>query len=92
MKEYLKRICDNILQRKLSSKGAVLIEGAKWCGKTTTASMQAKSILYMQDPDNIRQNLELAEIKPLKLLEGETPRLIDEWHMDLSKLNWVEKH
>ena len=44
MKEYLKKICDNILQRKLSSKGAVLIEGAKWCGKTTTASMQAKSI------------------------------------------------
>lgn len=81
MKKYLKRICDNILQRKLSSKGAVLIEGAKWCGKTTTASMQAKSILYMQDPDNIRQNLELAEIKPSKLLEGETPRLIDEWHM-----------
>lgn len=54
--------------------------------------MQAKNILYMQNPDNIRQNLELAEIKPSKLLEGETPRLIDEWHMDLSKLNWVEKH
>ena len=81
MEKYLKRICDNILHKKLSSKGAVLIEGAKWCGKTTTATMQAKSILYMQDPDNIRQNLELSEIKPSKLLEGDTPRLIDEWHI-----------
>lgn len=81
MDKYLKRICDNILQKKLNSKGAVLIEGAKWCGKTTTASMQANSILYMQDPDKINQNLELAEIKPSKLLEGITPRLIDEWHI-----------
>lgn len=70
MEKYLKRICDDILHKKLSSKGAVLIEGAKWCGKTTTATMQSKSILYMQDPDNIRQNLELAEIKPSNYLKA----------------------
>ena len=81
MEKYLKRVADKILQKKLLSKGAVLIEGAKWCGKTTTASMQAKSILYMQEPNKVKQNLELAEIKPSKLLEGEVPRLIDEWHM-----------
>lgn len=66
---------------KLESKGAVLIEGAKWCGKTTTASQLAKSILYMQDPEKVRQNIELAELKPSKLLEGDAPRLIDEWQL-----------
>ena len=69
------------MREKLESKGAVLIEGAKWCGKTTTASQLAKSILYMQDPEKVRQNIELAELKPSKLLEGEAPRLIDEWQL-----------
>ena len=69
------------MREKLESKGAVLIEGAKWCGKTTTASQLAKSILYMQDPEKVRQNIELAELKPSKLLEGDTPRLIDEWQL-----------
>ena len=81
MKQYKTRIVDRILREKLESKGAVLIEGAKWCGKTTTASQLAKSILYMQDPEKVRQNIELAELKPSKLLEGDAPRLIDEWQL-----------
>ena len=81
MKQYKTRIVDRILRGKLESKGAVLIEGAKWCGKTTTASQLAKSILYMQDPEKVRQNIELAELKPSKLLEGDAPRLIDEWQL-----------
>lgn len=81
MIEYKKRIVDKILQEKLESKGAVLIEGAKWCGKTTTASQFAKSILYMQDPEKVERNLELAQIKPSVLLEGKVPHLIDEWQM-----------
>lgn len=78
---YYKRIIDEILKNKLEAKGAVLIEGPKWCGKTTSASVVAKSILYMQEPDKVKQNLELAEINPSLLLAGETPRLIDEWQM-----------
>lgn len=81
MKQYKARIIDRLLREKLESKGAVLIEGAKWCGKTTTASQQAKSILYMQNPEKVRQNIELSELKPSKLLEGETPHLIDEWQL-----------
>ena len=81
MKRYRNRIADDILDRKLRAKGAVLIEGAKWCGKTTTASQIAKSILYMQDPARKRQYLELSEIDPARLLSGETPRLIDEWQL-----------
>ena len=56
MKKYKKRIADKILQKKLNAKGAVLIEGAKWCGKTTTASQIAKSILSMQNPEEKEQN------------------------------------
>ena len=78
MGAYKARIADKVLKEKLKAKGAVLIEGAKWCGKTTTASQVAKSILYMQEPHKVKQNLELAELKPSKLLEGEIPRLIDE--------------
>lgn len=81
MKKYKKRIADLVLAGKLRAKGAVLVEGAKWCGKTTTAEQIAKSVLYMQDPASERQNLELAEINPSRLLNGETPRLIDEWQM-----------
>lgn len=81
MKRYRNRIADGILDRKLRAKGAVLIEGAKWCGKTTTASQIAKSILYMQDSARKRQYLELSEIDPARLLSGETPRLIDEWQL-----------
>ena len=81
MGAYKARIADKVLKENLKAKGAVLIEGAKWCGKTTTASQVAKSILYMQEPHKVKQNLELAELKPSKLLEGETPRLIDEWQI-----------
>ena len=81
MKEYKQRITDKILEKKLKGKGAVLIQGPKWCGKTTTAEQQAKSILYMANPEDKEQNLSLAELNPGLLLTGETPRLIDEWQM-----------
>lgn len=81
MKEYKKRIADTILKRKLEGKGAVLIEGPKWCGKTTTAEQIAKSFLYMSNPKNKNQNILLAEIDPKRLLSGPTPRLIDEWQI-----------
>ena len=81
MKEYKERIADKSLKRRLQGKGAVLIEGPKWCGKTTTAEQLAESILYMDDPESIHQNLTLAEIDPKRLLNGETPRLIDEWQL-----------
>ena len=81
MKVYRKRIADQLLARKLASKGAVLIEGPKWCGKTTTAEQAAKSILYMSDPENEKQNLLMADINPKALLEGTAPRLIDEWQI-----------
>ncbi len=79
--KYKKRIADDILRRKLEGKGAVLIEGPKWCGKTTTAEQIARSILYMDNPEKKTQNLTLADITPGKLLKGETPRLIDEWQL-----------
>ena len=78
---YLSRLCDQELQMALQSSGAVLIEGAKWCGKTRTASYAAKSILYMQDPDNTVSYQAMADTKPSLLLKGKTPRLIDEWQM-----------
>lgn len=81
MKEYKKRIADKILEKKLKGKGAVLIEGAKWCGKTTTAEQIAKSILYMARPEDKDQNITLADINPSLLLAGEVPRLIDEWQL-----------
>ncbi len=81
MKYYRKRIADDILKRKLEGKGAVLIEGPKWCGKTTTAEQQAASILYMDDPEKKEQNIAMSEISPKRLLIGATPRLIDEWQL-----------
>ena len=81
MKEYRKRIADDILARKLEGKGAVLIEGSKWCGKTTTAEQIAASILYMDDPEKKEQNISMSELNPKRLLKGETPRLIDEWQL-----------
>ena len=78
---YRKRVADSLLADKLDAMGAVLIEGPKACGKTTPAEQQAKSILYMDDPDNIAQNMQLAETNVKLLLRGETPRLIDEWQI-----------
>ena len=81
MKTYRKRVADSILLRKLEGKGAVLIEGAKWCGKTTTAEQVASSILYMDDPEKKEQYLRLSELNPKLLLTGSSPRLIDEWQI-----------
>ena len=81
MSDYKKRIADSILLEKLQGKGAVLIEGPKWCGKTTTAEQVAKSVLYMADPRSFQQNMMLADTNPDYLLKGATPRLIDEWQL-----------
>lgn len=78
---YRPRIADRLLADKLESKGAVLIRGPKWCGKTTTAEQIAGSVLYMSNPRSRKSNLELAELDPQMLLQGETPRLIDEWQI-----------
>lgn len=81
MKKYKPRITDALIERKLKGKGAILIEGPKWCGKTTTAEQFAKSILYMSKPEDVQSNLMMAEIDPSKLLKGAPPRLIDEWQI-----------
>ena len=81
MARYKPRVIDEAIANRLRNKGAVLIEGAKWCGKTTTCEQHAASILYMSDPDRVKQNLQLADISPRSLLQGDTPRLIDEWQM-----------
>ena len=79
MVKYKHRIADRILERKVLGKGAVLIEGPKWCGKTTTAKQLSKSILDLGDSSVLMQSSQLIEISPKALLEGKTPRLIDEW-------------
>lgn len=80
-KEYKKRIADKLLDERLEEVGAVLIEGPKWCGKTTTAEQKAKSALYMADPEKQKQYLQLASLKIRMLLSGDTPRLLDEWQL-----------
>ncbi len=80
-KDYLSRLCDAELQESLQAAGAVLIEGAKWCGKTRSASNASRSVLYMQEPDSAIANKALADTKPSLLLKGDTPRLIDEWQV-----------
>lgn len=79
MKEYLPRIADDLLADMLEAMGAVLVEGPKACGKTTTAEQKARSVIYMNDPDRKKQYRQMAETNISLLLEGETPRLIDEW-------------
>lgn len=79
--EYRQRVVDRVLKRKLEGKGAILIEGAKWCGKTSTGEHAASSVLYMSDPKEVEQNLHLAAINPEVLLRGARPRLIDEWQL-----------
>ena len=79
MAKYKQRIADRILERKVLGKGAVLIEGPKWCGKTTTAKQLAKSVLDLGDSAVLKQSSGLIEISPKTLLDGDTPRLIDEW-------------
>ncbi|MBR4901044.1 MAG: ATP-binding protein [Victivallales bacterium] len=77
--KYLKRTIDKQLKTYLDVFGAILIEGPKWCGKTTTAEQISKSVIKLQDPDMREEYLTAADVKPSLLLEGETPRLIDEW-------------
>lgn len=79
MEKYLPRVVDDVLAFKLKSKGAVLVEGPKWCGKSTTCMRQAKSVIYMQDTETREQNIALAYTAASILLAKEPPLLIDEW-------------
>lgn len=79
--KYINRIVDKEIKEKLSIMGAILIKGPKWCGKTTSSKQVANSILEMQNPDLQDNYIELANTKPSLLLEGEKPRLIDEWQL-----------
>ncbi|WP_414703188.1 ATP-binding protein [Proteiniphilum sp. UBA5384] len=78
---YIPRIADNMLQEQLAAAGVVLVQGPKWCGKTTTAEQQAKSVLYLDAPKARQANLLLAETDPEILFQGDTPRLMDEWQL-----------
>lgn len=78
---YKPRIADKLLADLLDACGCVLIEGSKWCGKTTTAEQQAKSVVYMADPEDNTRNIQLAKTTPRFILKGDTPRLIDEWQV-----------
>ena len=80
-KKYLPRLIDAELHFYLSTFGAVLIRGAKWCGKTTTAERQTKSILRLQNPERLKEYRRIADVDPALLLSGEKPLLIDEWQM-----------
>lgn len=79
VKDYYPRVTDKLLSKQLQASGAVLIEGAKWTGKTCTGRTMAKSVLYMQNTDEAVSNRKLAETQPSLLLRGDTPRLLDEW-------------
>lgn len=81
MEGYKHRIADALLDRKLKGNGAVVVEGPKWCGKTTTAEQLAKSVIYMDDPDKITEHITMADIRPRDLLIGDNPRLLDEWQI-----------
>lgn len=89
MKEYYQRVSDKVLLEHLESKGAVLIEGAKWCGKTTSAKHIAKSVIEMDRPNMTEQYQQMARINPSNLLEGEVPHLIDEWQIATNIWNAV---
>ncbi len=81
MKEYMPRIVDDIVKNKLEYMGAVVIEGPKWCGKSTTAKQFCNSLVELQDPDKKIQYDNINNIKPSLFLEGDKPRLFDEWQM-----------
>lgn len=81
MRKYKQRIADQMLRRRLEGVGAVLIEGPKWCGKTTTTSQHAKTVLYMDDPSQMEQYQMLADVNPKALLVGNVPLLLDEWQL-----------
>ena len=79
MKNYKKRVLDSVLERRFKSAGAILLEGIKWCGKTTTCEQLCKSVIYMDEPEKRDHNVLMARIRPSEVLDGESPRLIDEW-------------
>lgn len=89
---YRPRIVDSILSRKIRGKGAVLIEGPKWCGKTTTAEQVSGSVLSVDDPSTIKANITLSEVSPEILLAGEQPRLLDEWQVAPKLWDAVRHH
>lgn len=89
---YRPRIVDSALKRKLRGKGAVLIEGPKWCGKTTTAEQVSKSTLSVDDPSTVNTNKILSEIDPERLLTGDHPRLLDEWQVAPKLWDAVRHH
>ncbi len=80
-KKYRPRIVDSELAKRLKSIGAIVLEGAKWCGKSTTAEHHSRSAVFMDDPRNRAQYAMLVETDPELILAGETPRLIDEWQL-----------
>lgn len=79
--KYKERIADEIIEKKLNSSGAVLVVGPKWCGKTTTSEQHSCSVNYISDPMNLNKNMILAEININSLLEGDKPKLLDEWQI-----------
>ena len=78
-KSYMPRVVDDTIKQYLSTFGAICIEGPKWCGKTWTSSFHSESEIMIGNPSNNFQNRRLAELSPDLVLDGETPRLIDEW-------------
>jgi predicted AAA+ superfamily ATPase len=79
--KYIKRATDTIVREKLKGLGCLMIIGPKWCGKTTTAEQFSKSMVYLGDTEEGYNNIQIASLNPSVLLEGETPRLIDEWQL-----------
>ena len=79
MNNYRMRVADALLAEKLSYMGAVLVQGPKWCGKTTTSRQAVRSEVSLEDSVKGENNRLLAQTRPDKLLKGATPRLIDEW-------------
>ena len=81
MRTYRKRIIDNILARRLKTAGAIVVEGIKWCGKTTTCEQAASSVFYLDEPEHRENNILLARIRPAEILDGDAPRLLDKWQI-----------
>ena len=79
MKTYRKRIFDDLIARRSQTAGVILVEGIKWCGKTTTCEQAVKSVIYLDEPEKREHNLLMAKIRPSEILDGATPRLVDEW-------------
>jgi len=88
MAKYRRRIADDILALKLSAMGAVLVEGAKWCGKTTTCEQQAKSVLYMADPTDRAENLKLAEMNIGKRIDQDNRDALFCRSVDCRRRTW----